>query len=408
LEVVLRRPRSRTLLILLLGALAGIAATWLVALLSGRTIVIQPRRGSPSVAALDFAAAAATDRLVNPPADRPVKNVILLIGDGMGTSHVLAARALSAGVAGRLFMERLPVSGTLTTYADDSIYTDSAAGATALATGHKTAPFLLSVTPARRRLTTVAEAAMKRGMAVGLVTDSYLLDATPAAFVAHTRRRLREVVAAQMASSGATILAGELLPGDEDLEKLLAPFRDGGYAVARSLDELRSATGSVAGLFPPTAIGDPAQPPELGELAAAALDKLSPSPAGFFLMVETEETDTGSHFNDFERVVRGVLTLDAIVERAVDFARRDGQTLVLVTADHETGGLMLLGGTPEEPLRYRWGTTNHTASPVPIFAYGPGAERFTGANDNTAVAPIVSALLGLGLFPGEDAPPPGD
>ena len=116
--------------------------------------------------------------------------------------------------------------------------------------------------------------------------------------------------------------------------------------------------------------------------------------------METEETDTGGHRGDLERTVRGVTSLDLAAEAAVDFARRDGHPLVVATADHETGGLALLLGRAGEPMTVRWATTSHTAEPVPLLAWGPGAEHFSGVLDNTDIPRILARLLDLGAFPG--------
>ncbi len=110
-------------------------------------------------------------------------------------------------------------------------------------------------------------------------------------------------------------------------------------------------------------------------------------------MVESEEVDSGSHDADFARVRRGVLAIDRTVESAMSFARADGQTLVVVTSDHECGGLALVGGKYDEPLELRWATKDHTAEPVPIYAYGPGSQRFGGVLDNTDLYHAIRAAL---------------
>ena len=200
---------------LLLAALAGAAALaaavalWLWAT---ESLLVVQRNGG------DQSQSSAIDLSPRPPAEplpvvaaQEVENVVLLIGDGMGFSHVLAARSELVGLNGRLFFERFPFTGWQTTHALESLYTDSAASASSLATGRKVPYRALSADAGGRARRTVAEAARDRGMAVGLVTDSYLWDATMAAFVAHVAsRRMTDEVIRQMAYSRIDLLAGEV------------------------------------------------------------------------------------------------------------------------------------------------------------------------------------------------------
>lgn len=383
----------------LLAAGLGLAGLWL----AGWRVKIEPRHGQATDAVMSFAPVDTPPALVQDfPAGSEVRNVVLLIGDGMGFGHVLGARAALVGMNGRLALERLPVTGWLTTHSARGLITDSAAGATALATGFKTGLYRVGVDPEGRRLPSLMEAASARGKAVGLVTDSYLWDATPAAFSTHVEsRRDYAAIAAQMAASGFALLIGEeigALAGDDEGGAMLAGFR--AYRVVRDAGELRSALlgdAPVLGLFAAGAIDDPEREPRLDELTTLALARLARDDDGFALLLETEETDTGAHAHDFGRVTRGMAALDRAVAEAVDFARRDRRTLVVVTADHDTGGLALTDGDDGELLRVHWSTAGHTGNPVPLFAYGPGAERLGGAHDNTEVAWVLAELLGLRL-----------
>ncbi len=398
-------------------ALAGIQG-WLM--VSGRVLSVEPREGTVTTTVLRFGAEPDPEGAPPPPTTaspeaaieldpsvpvEPVpprpRNVVLLVADGMGFAHVTAARARLAGVDGRLAIERFPVAGWLTTHAEGSLITDSAASAAAMATGHKTAYGQLAQTADGVALRTVAEAARDAGMNVGLITDSYLWDATPAAFVAHAARRDFAVIG-HLAESGFEVLLGERHGGVDDatLEKIQAEFTRAGRGVVSDigtwttgLDEALPAVG----LLDPGTIADQSRAPLLSEVTEAALAALSRSGGGFFLLVETEETDTGSHDADFDRMVGGVAALDAVAQVVRAFAERDGETLILVTADHETGGLTLIGGGEGEPLRIKWATDHHSAVPVPLFAFGPGAERFAGPHDNTEVATLVAELMGLVL-----------
>ncbi len=397
--------RRKRLLKIALLVLLVLVAIGLIVRFTGYRMTVGHIYGRSTESVLSFAPGEAAAPLVQDfPAGTEARNVVILIGDGMGFGQVTGARAALAGVNGRLFMERLPVTGWLTTYSANQLYTDSAAAATALATGHKTKLWAVGVDAEGQAVTTLLEAAAASGKAVGVVTDSYLWDATPAAFSSHvTTRGEYAAVAAQMADSGFDLLLGE---EDSDLEEddaggeMLDAFRDKGFRIVRDAAALGSSVqddAAVLALFAPEAINDPQQAPQLEELTAYALERLSRDTDGFALVIETEETDTGSHLGDFERMAAGVGALDRAIEAAVDFARRDRHTLVVVTADHETGGFAMMVGSDGETMRVLWSTAGHTANPVPLFAYGPGAELLGGIHDNTEVPRILARLLGLSL-----------
>lgn len=395
---------TRMISSILLGVLLAASVFWIWLWATDRVLRVPLRKGVPTSVVADFAprtdtapfAAMATQSEV----DAPVRGVVLLIADGMGFSHVTAARVALAGVNGRMFMERLPVGGWLHSHSADELYTDSAAAATAMATGVKTAPGLLGIDAEERPRRTLVEAAQERGMATALVTDSYLWDATPAAFLTHAKRRDYPRVIEQMASAGADLLIGEestRVPEDDPGAGGLTPFTERDYEVARDLATLEAATRSgrpAVGLFAPGTIAQE-QAPDLETLARLAWQRVADDPEGFFLLIETEETDSGAHNGDLERVVGGLRALDEVVRFVTEEAAARGDVLVVVTADHETGGLSILLGEQGEPVRVRWGTGSHTAEPVPLFAYGPGAERLVGGHDNTELARVLSDLLDL-------------
>lgn len=337
-------------------------------------------------------------------ADAEVRNVILLLADGLGLPHIVAGRSELVGLNGRLTFERMPVVSWFTTHEASSLITDSAAGGTVLASGEKTDLGALSQSPEGRPLRTLVEAAQEAGMAAGLVTDTYIWDATPAAFLVHVAsRRERLEVMSQIGRSGAELVIGEwsssLSAEDEDGRAIVADLTRQGYTVAGTWEELRAieAGRRVAGLLAPGVIPDPDRGPSQAELADFALGRLAEEGEGFFLLVEVEETDTASHRREFPRLIAGIRSLDEVAKRALDFARRDRSTLVLLTADHETGGLSLLSGRDGEKLGIHWSTYSHSGAPVPLYAYGPGARRFSAVRDNTEVAAILAELLGLRL-----------
>lgn len=397
---------KRELLRALIYGLLSIFVVLLVVRGLGQRVAFTPAdlERTPPAGEVDFEVDGVQPRLEQPVTEGPPRNLILLIGDGMGFSHITAARAEVVGLNRRLHMERMPFTGWLNTHALTSLGTDSAAGATALATGQKVRPGRLSLTKNGRALRTIAEEAIARGMSVGLITDSYLWDATTSAFVVHVEsRREYTEVARQMALSGAELLMGtvrgDFVDDSEEGQMQLGFYKDAGYNVVRDWQTLeqRQTPGKLLALLPKDHISDPQRAPSLTELLDMAVERLNRNPGGFLLVVESEEPDTASHAHDFQRMVRGVQSLDEAVGHALEFARADAQTLVMVTADHETGGLALLNASPGGKMEVEWASFGHLAAPVPFFAYGPGAERFTGVLDNTDPPKRLAEMMGFDL-----------
>jgi alkaline phosphatase len=324
------------------------------------------------------------------------RNVILFVGDGMGVSHVTAGKI----AGGSLNLERFKVMGLLTTYSQDALITDSAAAATALATGHKSYNGAISVSPEKTPLKTVFEYAEEAGKATGLVASCAVTHATPAAFVSHVDDRGKyDDIAEQIAESGVDVLFGGGLAyftpksaegSNRQDEKDLLPILEGRMKVVFTPEEFAALDGaeSAAGLFAgnhPARAGERA--PGLAELTEKALEILSKAEKGFCLMVEGSQIDWAAHNNDEDYLIAELLDFDGAVGAGLDFAERDGRTLVLVTADHETGGFAVHEGSIDERSVTESGftTKGHTACMVPIFAYGPGSSAFGGMADNTSV-----------------------
>ncbi|HYC88042.1 MAG TPA: alkaline phosphatase [Thermoanaerobaculia bacterium] len=328
-------------------------------------------------------------------AAQPPKNVILLIADGAGTGHFTVARNLR----GENFrIGTMPVTGLHTTQCADRAVTDSAAAATALATGFKTNYEMVSVDPKTLApYPTVLEQAEKRGKATGLVTTANFWDATPAAFAAHAKHRRDKGVDLQMLRSGAEVLAGT---GEEDFSRELSPeaaqvAKENGYTVVNTRAQLDTAKGAkLLAYFPYQERNLDVPEAPLPVLAKWALDRLDDDPDGFFLMIEHEGTDSSSHQNHHVDLRKALTSFDEAVGVALDFAMKRGDTLVLVTSDHETGGLRVSETKTTSRWRIEWSTGDHTATAVPIFAYGPGAGAFAGFQDNTDVGKKLLAAVG--------------
>lgn len=391
--------RKTIVLAVALAAAAGAALYFLRPDYFGQELEAAEQKGP----VLRRAAAPPPPRLPAPRPGETARSAVLLIGDGLGFAGIEAARLVQGGIGGGLQLDRFPVTGWSTTRSAVDVVTDSAAGATALATGFKTLNGQLAVDERGRRLLTLAEAAKAQGKAVGLVTDSYMWDATPGGFAVHhpNRRKYLEIALA-LAESDFDLLVGcetrRVEEDDDDQGPIVQHFLARGYAVGHDLDWLeRAGDGKALALLPGGSLTPEKGESQLARAAELALRRLSRAPSGFLLLVETEETDTGSHDHQLDQTLRGVAALDAALARVFAAAEADGKTLVLWTADHDTGGLALVGGREGQPLRYVFATEGHNAEPVPLLAYGPGAERFAGTHDNTGVARDLAAALGLEL-----------
>ncbi|MCP4548127.1 MAG: alkaline phosphatase [bacterium] len=339
-----------------------------------------------------------------------IDNVILLIGDGMGLAHTFLTRVVALGAGGRLNLERMPVTGIVNTHSLDALVTDSAAAGTAMATGHKTGNRIVSQLPDGQLLTTILERARDHGLATGMVVTSRITHATPACFGGHDDCRDHERdLALQIAQAEIDVLLGGgrdyWLPVNaehsarRDRHDLVARMNKSGYAVVFDREEMnRVRTGRLFGLFRYCHLDsrDTVNDPTLAEMTAKTLELLDQDVDGFFLMVEGSQIDWYGHDNDAAGIVYETLCFDLAVAEALRFARADGRTLVLVTADHETGGLTVPKGQLDGGgVKPHFGTTHHTGSPVPIYAFGPGALRFTGVLDNTEVHDHMLQLLRL-------------
>lgn len=332
------------------------------------------------------------------------KNIILLIGDGMGIGAITAARCAGPGPNGRLMMDSMPVTGFALTHPVDVLVTDSAASGTALATGAKTRNGMIGQGPNDARLRSILEAARDMGKSTGVVTTDALTGATPAAFFAHVKNRGQaDDIAAQVLPSRMNIAFGggksRFIPktdkqdGRDDGRDIMDEARKRGYDVVTTPEELRKATGDrMLGLF------DDSSNPALDELTAKAISVLNRNPKGFFVMVECSWPDGGGHANNAELVVKGVRALDAALGKALELAKSDGHTLVVVTADHETGGLAIQNADDKNPgFKPQWTGGGHTANMVAVYAFGPGSERFAGTHDNTGIPKIFAELWGVKL-----------
>ncbi len=326
------------------------------------------------------------------------KNIILMIGDGMGLSQISAGKTYK----GQLNLEKMKVVGLLTTNSCDDYVTDSAAGATAMSTGYKTKNGSIGIDCNGEKKETVLEYASKIGKSIGIVVVCAITHATPAAFVAHVPNRNMQIqIAEQIAKeSNADIYLGTgwgwFIPKSEggrreDGQNLIEVMKRRGYLYISNPDEFYNLdigkVNKLVGLFaenhPPYA---PGREPTLAEMTRKAIEFLSRDKDGFFLMIEGSQIDWAGHENNSEQILKEMADFDDAIGVALSFAQRDGNTLVIVTADHETGGYALVGGSVDErKVEGKFITKEHTGVMVPVFAFGPGAGAFAGFGDNTLI-----------------------
>lgn len=318
--------------------------------------------------------------------DNP-KNIILLIGDGMGVAQVTAGLTANKG---KLFLNNFKNLGLMKTQSADKYITDSAAGGTAISTGVKTYNGAIGVDTDTAVVKTILEEAEEKGLATGLVSTSSITHATPASFIAHQKsRNMYEEIAADFLKTDFDVIIGggvEHFSKRKDGRNLLKEFDEKGYKVEPDLEKARYIRS--AKLVSLTADVHNPRIAERGNMlpvaTETAINILDNNQKGFFLMVEGSQIDWGGHAGSTIYIVEDMLDFDKAVGKALDFAAENGETLVIVTSDHETGGMALTGGDFEKGLvKAEYPTGGHTGIMVPVFAYGPGAEYFTGIMDNT-------------------------
>ncbi|MEL6388894.1 MAG: alkaline phosphatase [Bacteroidota bacterium] len=322
------------------------------------------------------------------------KNIVLLIGDGMGITQLSAGTYSNGNTSA---FERIKVVGLHKSYASDRLVTDSAAGATAFACGQKTYNGAIAMDPDSVNLPTILEEAEERGLATGLVASSSIVHATPASFIAHNKyRKNYEEIAADFLSTEIDFFVGGgkkfFDNRSTDERNLIAELRENNYDVSTYFDhDLHEASISSDRNFAYlTAYTEPlphAQGRSYLPLATRlGLDHLSDHDQdGFFLMVEGSQIDWGGHANDLGYVLDEWKEFNSIVDEVLDWADEDGNTLVIITADHETGGLAIQYESKMDSIVGAFTSDYHTGTLIPVFAIGPGAEQFGGIYENTAI-----------------------
>lgn len=332
-------------------------------------------------------------------AEKLPRNVIFLIGDGMGISQIYSGMVANNN---KLALEQFTHVGFSKTYSSNKFTTDSGAGGTALACGVKTKNGMIGMTPDSLPAQSIIELASKNHMSTGIVVASSLTHATPASFIAHqvNRNRYEEIAADYLKTDIDVIIGGgrKYFEDRIDGRNLTDELKAKKYQIAYNIEEVRRVqSGKLAGLLyddqnPPM----PQRGTMLPDASTLAIQLLHNTKKRFFLMIEGSQLDWAGHENNTKQLVKEMLDFDQTIACALNFAKKDGNTLVIVTSDHETGGMSILNGKfGSDEMTAFYSTKDHSGIPVPVFAYGPGAEFFTGFMENTCFKARLEKLLRL-------------
>jgi alkaline phosphatase len=321
-----------------------------------------------------------------------VKNVILLIGDGMGLAQIYAGLTANRG---DLNLAKFLNIGFSKTSAADTYITDSAAGATAMATGQKTNNRAIGVDSTGKALAAIPTLIKPWNMVSGIISAGSVTDATPAAFYAHQPDRMFErEIASDFLQNPVPILIGGGYRYFQE-ENVLDTLRQRGYQIGTTFSELDKLKTPFVMLDDQSVVAvSKGRKDFLQKSLQKTIQALQPNKAGFFIMAEGAQIDYGGHVNDIRYVVQEMLDFDQAIGDAIRFADSNGETLVIVTADHETGGLSLLDGDLKRGyVDGNFSTNDHSGIMVPVFAYGPHSLDFRGVYENTEIQKKIMAIL---------------
>ena len=334
---------------------------------------------------------------ITPPKGKKVKNVILMIGDGMSLMHVYSAWTCNRG---KLWLENAQYTGLSKTWAVNKLITDSGSGGTSLATGHKTVYHAVGVDPEGKPLTTLVDVAKSLGKDAGMAVTCRLWDATPCDFCCHNidRDKEQELVGDYPESGIDYVFGGgaKFFTNRKDGRNIFNELEQKGYHVARTWDDNVNWTSSKVFCVPFDV--DTPLPDERGDLLARAslkgIELMNKNKKGFFMMIEGSQLDDYGHFNQLGMLMKETLDFDQTIGKVMKWAAEDGETLVVVTADHETGGLTLVNGDKQEGrIECCFSTKDHSGAMVPVYAFGPGSENFTGIMENTDIFWKIKRLM---------------
>jgi alkaline phosphatase len=309
-----------------------------------------------------------------------------MIGDGMGLTQISSGMYANDNSTA---LEQFDYIGLSKTASFDKLITDSAASGTAMATGIKTNNKVLGISPDNIHQKSILEICKEKGYKTALIATSSIVHATPASFYAKENSRYNyENIALQLRNHKIDIFIGggsKYFTTRKDKRNLINEMSE--YEFIKSLDELEKSISTKVGYFtyfdePPSILNG--RPANLDLITRTVLNKLSLNKSPFIVVIEGSQIDWGGHDNDSKMVLSEFIDFDSAVKEALEFAKNDGNTLVVVTADHETGGMSLNGGEINN-VNIKFNTKSHTGTMVPVFSFGPSSENFNGIYENTQI-----------------------
>lgn len=309
-----------------------------------------------------------------------------MIGDGMGLTQISSGMYTNDNSTA---LEQFDYIGLSKTASFDKLITDSAASGTAMATGIKTNNKVLGISPDNIHQKSILEICKEKGYKTALIATSSIVHATPASFYAKENSRYNyENIALQLRNHNIDIFIGggsKYFTTRKDKRNLINEMSE--YEFIKSLDELEKSISTKVGYFtyfdePPSILNG--RPANLDLITRTILNKLSLNKSPFIVVIEGSQIDWGGHDNDSKMVLSEFIDFDSAVKEALEFAKNDGNTLVVVTADHETGGMSLNGGEINN-VNIKFNTKSHTGTMVPVFSFGPSSETFSGIYENTQI-----------------------
>ena len=334
-----------------------------------------------------------------PSQDNEVRNVIIMIGDGMGLEQVSCAWVVNHG---KLNFDSFPYTGISRTWCTDRLITDSGAGGTALAAGRKTAESHVGTAADNSDLASVLVKAQQLGKKTGVAVTCHLADATPCDFCCHNEYRYnQDDLIADYVDCGVDYISGGGLDwftvNRKDGRDITKEMAAAGYTVALTEDELMKAELPVIGILAPDNLPVAMERGDLyRHTVARGLDILSRESGdnGFVMMLEGSCIDDWLHGNDIGKAMEELLDFDRTIGDVLKWAEADGHTLVVVTADHATGCLTLQDGDLEKgEIGVYFASESHNGIAVPIYAWGPGSEAFTGIKENEEWGRIIASFV---------------
>ena len=320
--------------------------------------------------------------------DAKKPNIIMMIGDGMGISQISSSMYSSNNYTP---LERSEFIGLSKTHSLDNLVTDSAASGTALSSGVKTYNGVLGLDENYNPVKSILEICRDNGYMTAILVTSTIVHATPAAYYSKSKSRYKyERIADELSKSNINYFVGggeKYFKDRDDQRNLMKEMEN--YFFVNSLEDYKKVNSKNIGFF--TAYDDPIQKnlgrePSLDDIVEATIQKLSTYNKPFFILIEGSQIDWAEHDNDPEYLLSEMIEFDKAVDVSFKFAEKSRNTLVVVTADHETGGAAIVGGDLEESkVKINYSSDEHTSEMVPVFSLGPHSEKFNGIYDNTEI-----------------------